>query len=57
MTYPNRRRILQVALAVAITILLVAPVSATWSIIGVDRETGEIGIACASSGRRCKCWW
>lgn len=42
------QRMVQVILSLATTIMLVNPAFATWSIIGVDRETGEIGIAGAS---------
>lgn len=48
MIYLSKQQIFQLVLAIATSIILAAPASATWSIIGVDRETGEIGIAGAS---------
>lgn len=48
MNNPKTRRISNVILSLLTTILLTNPALATWSIIGVDRETGEIGITGAS---------
>lgn len=36
------------ALVVALVVLTTAPAGATWSVVGVDPETGEVGVAVAS---------
>lgn len=43
-----RRLPLAAAAAVVVTFLLAAPAGATWSIDGVDPDTGEVGVAVAS---------
>lgn len=41
-------RVQSASILFVLTALFSFPVYATWSIIGVDRDTGEIGIAGAS---------
>ena len=44
------RQIICMTLAFVGWLAIVAPANATWSIVGVDAETGEVGIAAATCG-------
>jgi uncharacterized Ntn-hydrolase superfamily protein len=48
MTYQRSAKAVRLSTIALLSMLITAPVLATWSIIGVDRSTGEIGIAGAS---------
>ncbi len=42
------KRFVSTGLVVAIALLWASPATATWSVVGVDPETGEVGVAIAS---------
>ena len=44
----GRRLPLVLSVVVATVLLLAGPASATWSVVGVDEDTGEVGVAIAS---------